>query len=176
MLRYFRDRPLLAIAASVAIILGVLLLGVFGVAVAATIRNSTASGFYGMMAETHRNRPQLEPFKTNEPGNPSIQLFGVSEAEGMALIDACSRGRWTLIGLQGYSRVECPAYELAHCDINDKSLIARRIVWLNSKGVKFTACKAGLCPDFAVDVATEDPPASCKTSYKFDAKLRGTKP
>ena len=168
MRNYLRTRPLVFASALVAIFVAIFL----SVVATVTIRNSTATGYYSMIAERFHDRPDLHAFESNIGGELAKRLFGVTEAEGMAMLEACSHGKWVLLGIVRVSDGGCPYDELARCDIGDKSLVARRAVWTRSDYVKFLACTTGHCPDFAVDVATEDPPAACPSPFELQVNKR----
>jgi hypothetical protein len=166
MLGYVRARPLLFAAFIVASVLGIGFLAVVIAVLPASIRNSSPAGYAGHAAEFYGRNPHLQPFRRYGIGETGDRLFGVTEAEGIALLRACIDDKWVFLGKEEKNYSDCNEYELARCDIDDTSLISRRWVGMGFEGVDFTACKSGLCPDFAVGEPTVDP-FSCGTPYKI---------
>lgn len=167
---HVRTRPLLLAACIVGAIVGILLLFVVGVATFATLRNSDPRGFAGGAAEMYAENPQLFPFQRAHMGEARNRLRGVSQAEAMALLRACTDDKWVSIGDEERKFTDCARIQLVRCDINDKTLVARMWGEMGYGGVEFLACKGSLCPDFAVGEPSDGIHDSCGTPLKLETK------
>jgi hypothetical protein len=150
LLAFVRKHPLLFAAYILAATIGVFLLALVVTVAAASIRNSTPTGFAGHAAEFYGHNPHLHPFGGDEIDGISDRLLGVTEAEGVAMLLACTDDKWKFRGRVGHRDSESNEYEFTRCDIADKSLIAISWVGMGFEGVEFAACEKSLCPDFVL--------------------------